>query len=122
MRFPRRILVLLGVASILFASIAALSWLPLSEHWRTQSPDGTFVAVARAQPLYALLPVMPGGGSDKPGWVTVYKGGRSCGAAPVEMVSFAYHLAWQLDARPRAAEIRLVARWNLDDCSVEIFR
>jgi len=62
---------------------------------------------------------MPGQGSDKPGRVTVYRGSQSCGSARVPMVSFAYDLRWELDAKPRRAEIRLGATWNLDDCSVE---
>ena len=92
---------------------------PVIEHWRTTSPDGAFVAIAHTQPIYSFIGVMPGQGSDKPGRVTVYRGNQSCGSAWVPMVSFVYDLRWELDTKPRRAEIRLVATWNLDDCSIE---
>jgi hypothetical protein len=111
---------------ILFAGIAAVAvstviplFAPINEHWRTQSPDGAFIAVAHTQPIYSLIGAIPGQGSDKPGRVTIYRGGQSCGAAWVPVVSLAYDLRWEIDTRPRRAEIRLVATWNLDDCVLE---
>jgi len=35
------------------------------------------------------------------------------------MVSLAHRLRWEVDTRPRRADIRLLAIWNLDDCTVE---
>lgn len=109
------LLVLAGLFSAAVA-VGTLAFAPTLEHWRTQSPDGTFVAVVHTQPFRSFIPVMPGGGSDKPARITVYRNGQSCGSAWLEMASFAYELRWQLDAQPRRAEIRLVATWNLDAC------
>jgi hypothetical protein len=92
---------------------------PTDEHWRTQSPDGTFIAIAHTQPIRSLIGIMPGQGSDKPGRVTVYRGSQSCGSAWMPMVWMARDLRWEVDTRPRRAEIKLIATWNLDDCTVE---
>jgi hypothetical protein len=35
------------------------------------------------------------------------------------MVWMANDLRWELDTCPRRAEIKLVATWNPDDCTVE---
>ena len=84
-----------------------------------QSPDGAFTAIARTQLIYSFIGVMPGQGSDKPGRVTVYRSSQSCGSAWVPMVWMANDLRWEVDTRPRRAEIKLIATWNLDDCSIE---
>jgi hypothetical protein len=115
----RWLLILLAGLAVAAASVAALAFAPVSEHWRTTSPDRMFVAIAHTQPVYSFIGVMPGQGSDKPGRVTVYRGNQSCGSAWVPMVSFVYELRWQLDAKPRRAEINLGATWNLDSCSIE---
>jgi hypothetical protein len=112
------VILLAGIAAVTGSMVIPL-FSPADEHWRTQSPDGAFVAIAHTQPIYSLIGVMPGQGSDKPGRVTIYRGSQSCGSAWVPMVSFAYDLRWETDTRPRRAEIRLVATWNLDECSVE---
>jgi hypothetical protein len=111
------VLVILAAA---VTATAAVLLSPVLEHARRESPDGAFVAVAHTQPFYALIPVMPGAGGDKPGRITVYRGEENCGSAWVEMVSFFYDLRWLLDGWPRRAEIRLAVTWNLDDCSMEI--
>jgi hypothetical protein len=36
------------------------------------------------------------------------------------MVWMARDLTFEVDQRPRRAEIRLVATWNLDDCTVDV--
>jgi hypothetical protein len=101
-------------------SVVVSMFAPVDEHWRTQSPDGAFVAIMHTQPIYSVIGVMPGQGSDKPGRVTIYRGNQACGSAWVPMVSLAYRLRWEVDTRPRRAEIRLIATWNLDDCTVDI--
>ena len=111
-------MLLTGIGAVAASMVIAL-FSPVSEHWRATSPDGEFVAIAHTQPIYSFIAVMPGQGSDKPGRVTVYRGNQSCGSAWVPMVSFVYDLRWELDTKPRRAEIRLVATWNLEDCSVE---
>ncbi|HZO47228.1 MAG TPA: hypothetical protein VFB68_15140 [Xanthobacteraceae bacterium] len=115
----RWLLILLAGLFIVAVPIAISLFSPISEHWRTTSPDGAFIVIAHTQPIYSLIGVMPGQGSDKPGRVTVYRGNQSCGSAWVPMVSFAYDLRWELDTKPRRAEIRFGATWNLDDCAIE---
>ena len=112
-------LILLTGIGVVAASSAISLFSPIIEHWRTPSPDGTFVAIAHTQPIFSFIGVMPGQGSDKPGRVTVYRGSQSCGSARVPMVSFVYDLRWELDTKPRRAVINLGATWNLDSCSIE---
>src|SRR2546423_105656 len=107
------------VFAVLIAAVMALIFLPLSEHSRRQSPDGAFVAIARTQPFHAMVPVMPGQGSDKPGQVTIYRGNQSCGSAWLHAVSQFDDLRWDLDRKPPRAVINLGATWNLDNCSLE---
>ena len=118
MRYRRPLLIVVAVV----AAVMALLLSPVQQHWRTQSPDGAFAAVARSQPIRSLIPILPGGGSDKPGRVTVYRGDQPCGSAAVPMVSYVYDVRWELDAKPRRAELRLIATWNLDACTVEVLR
>jgi hypothetical protein len=99
--------------------LVLLLFVPIMRHKRFQSPDGRFAVVLQTQPIYALIPTMPGGGGDLPARATLYEGRKSCGAVWLEMASLADDLQWQLDSKPRAAEIRLVGRWNLDACSLE---
>jgi hypothetical protein len=112
------LMLLTGIGAVA-ASMAIALFSPVSEHGRARSPDGEFVAIAHTQPIYSFIGAMPGQGSDKPGRVTVYRGNQSCGSAWVPMMSFIYDLRWDVDTKPRRAEIRLVATWNLDDCSIE---
>lgn len=111
------------LAGSILAAIGGLGvtlFLPAFTFREMASPDGAFVAVMRTRLFDSLLPVMPGQGSDRPGRVTLYrKDGRSCGSAALAMVSFAYDLSWNLDARPRTARIGPIATWNLDECTVE---
>ena len=111
-------ILLAGIAAVAASTVIPL-FAPLNVHWRTQSPDGAFVAVAHTQPIYSLIGAMPGQESDKPGRITIYRSGQSCGTVWVPVVSLAYDLRWQTATRPRRAEIRLVATWNLDECSIE---
>jgi hypothetical protein len=115
----RMLLILVASIGAVAISIVILLVTPINAHWRTRSPDGTFTAIAHTQPFYSFIAVMPGQGSDKPGRVTVYRGSQACGSAWVPMVWMARDLRWEVDTRPRRAEIRLVATWNLDDCIVE---
>jgi hypothetical protein len=115
----RRWRIVLPTVVALIAAMAALLFAPIVEHHRVQSPDGVFTAVVRTQPFRALIGAMPGQGSDKPGRVTVYRGSQSCGSVWLPMVSFLYDLRWETEQRPRRAEIRLTATWNLDTCARE---
>lgn len=89
------------------------------EHSRVSSPDGRFVAVT-SSPIYQfVIPMMPGGGSDKSGYITVYTAdGRSCGRAPIEMLWMIQDLRWS----PERAELSLVAEWDLANCRIHIER
>ncbi len=111
-------MLLTGIGAVA-ASVVIPLFSPVSEHGRATSPDGEFVAIAHTQPIYSVIGAMPGQGSDKPGRVTVYRGNQPCGSAWVPMVALVYDLRWELDTMPRRAEIKLVATWDLDDCSVE---
>jgi hypothetical protein len=101
--------------------VLLLAWLLLwpREHARLSSPDGRFEAIAWTRPIQGLLPGMPGGGSDQPGWVEILRkeDGRSCGTAPLTSV-------WMLgDLRWSEAEAELVGQdrldsWDLESCRV----
>ena len=112
------IMLIISVCTVAGSIVVALL-VPVNEHWRAQSPDDAFTAIAHTQLIHSFIGMMPGQGSDKPARVTVYRGNQSCGSAWVPMVWMARDLTWQIDTRPRRAEIRLVAIWNLDDCIVE---
>jgi hypothetical protein len=106
------------VASLI-ACVVALISLPFvltGEYSRVTSPDGRFYAVATFPIWQSYVPMLPGQGGDKSGSVTVYTSdGRSCGRAPVEMVSFIRDLEWGTNR----AEIRLVAEWDLSKRRVQ---
>ena len=99
--------------------LGTLLFLPVLKHSHRESPDGHFLLVVRTQPIYALIPMMRGAGSDLPARATLYKDGKSCGSAALPIASFVYELKWHLDAKPREAEIKFGGRWNLDACTVE---
>jgi hypothetical protein len=114
----RRAYIVLNICGAVVLLVSVL-FMPLLKHSHRESPDGHFMIVVRTQPIYALIPHMPGGGSDLPGRATLYKDGKSCGSVALPMASLIYELQWHLDARPREAEIRSAGRWNLDECAVE---
>ena len=115
----RAIAIVLLLVSGILAVLVAFLFAPVLEHTRRASSDGHFVVMVRTQPLYLLVPTMPGGGSDKPARATLYKDGRSCGSAELPMASFVYDLKWEMDVRPRRADIKFGGSWNLDDCTVK---
>ncbi|MBL9166217.1 MAG: hypothetical protein JNN07_00580 [Verrucomicrobiales bacterium] len=81
------------------------------------SPDGRFTAVIEYSSWRSLVPMVPGSSSDKPGFVTIYSSdGRSLGRAPVPMLQLARDFQWEADA----AEIPLIARWDLSRGSVTV--
>src|SRR5262245_23399606 len=110
--------ILLG--SLIALPFAAAAWAtaPVLEHFRSQSSDGAFTVIARTQPYWSFVSVMPGQGSDKPARITLYRGNQSCGSAWADMAWMAREMRFEMDARPRRLSIRFVADWNLDDCSV----
>ena len=103
-----------------FALLVVLAFLPLHAVGEAKSPDGAFVAVVKAPIIYRYLSVMPGQAGDRPGSITIYRDGRSCGAAPVDMVSMIDDLRWDLAKSPREVSLVATARWNLDACTVEV--
>jgi hypothetical protein len=114
----RRAFIILNVCGAVVL-LASFLFAPILRHSHRQSPDGHFTIVLRTQPIYALIPARPGGGSELPARATLYKDGRSCGSVWLPMASFVYDLKWQLDAKPRAADIEFGGRWNLDDCTAQ---
>lgn len=98
--------------------LVALLFVPLFELERTTSPDGAFSAVMHVQPIEQFATRMPGGGGDIRVRVTIYQDRRACGSAWVPLAWMAREVVWDLDRLPRRARIKLVAEWNLDDCSV----
>jgi hypothetical protein len=110
------------VYQVAFAMLAVSAVVTLFSHvvesFRAQSPDGAFTVVARTQPFRFVIAAMPGQGSDKPALVSLYKDTQLCGSVHAEMLSMAYEMLWEMDAKPRRLEIKFVADWNLDDCSV----
>jgi hypothetical protein len=114
----RRAFIVLNICGAVVL-LGSLLFMPVLRHSHRQSPDGHFTIILRTQPIYALIPVMPGSGSDLPARATLYKDGHSCGSAWLPMASFVYDLRWRLDAQPRAAEIKFGGIWNLDDCTVQ---
>ena len=104
-------LAVLGVGVFLFGDVEAS---------RVTSPDGAFVAVTTYRRFEAFVPRGPGGGSDKPGRLELFRvsDGRSCGSAPLSMVWMANELTWALTATPRSASAAMTS-WNLDTCRVD---
>jgi hypothetical protein len=56
----------LVLGALIALPFAAATWAtaPVLEHRRTQSPDGAFTVVARTQPCWMFVAVMPGQGGD----------------------------------------------------------
>jgi hypothetical protein len=114
----RRAFIILNVCGAVVL-LGTVLFMPLLRHSHRESPDGHFMIVVRTAPIYALIPHMPGSGSDLPARATLYKDGKSCGSVALSMASFVHDLRWRLDRAPREAEIKFGGRWDLDDCSVE---
>src|SRR5260221_8555818 len=109
----RRAFIVLNICGAVVL-LGTLLFLPLQRHSHRESPDGHFLVVVRTQPIYALIPIMPGGGSDRPARATLYKDGKSCGSAALPMASLVYDLQWRWDGQPRVAELRFGARATID--------
>ena len=104
----------------LLAGLSALLFAPLLTYREVPSPDGEFVAIAKASLFFSLVPVMPGQAGDKPGRVTIVrKDGWPCGTVAVEMVGLVTDVRWRLEDKPRAATLVGSAAWNLDACTVD---
>jgi hypothetical protein len=113
----KRLRIVIPLAALVVVVASALAaGLRTEEYYRASSPDGRHYAVATYRLYQACIPRMPGGGGDKPGYVTVFtRGGLSCGRAPVPMVNVVYSLRW--DAK--TASLPGSASWDLVDCRVE---
>lgn len=87
----------------------------LTEQIRVHSPDGRFYAVAASRIWQSYLPMSPGGGSDKPGYVTIFtKQGTPCGTVHVPMIWMIEEIQWSATT----AHLRTVAEWDLTDHEV----
>ncbi|MFN7973354.1 MAG: hypothetical protein U0166_13575 [Acidobacteriota bacterium] len=87
----------LAVALALVSGVAAAYLFAPVEYARIASPDGRWVAVATHLRYLGFLPMMPGGGGDKPGQVTIYRvaDGRSVGSAPIELCWMLSDIRWE---------------------------
>jgi hypothetical protein len=111
--------VVLGICIVVIGMLASLPLVITTESWRVTSPDGRFYAVVTSPIWQSYVSVMPGGGSDKSGYVTVYtREGKSCGRAPVEMVWMIQDMEWS----ETNAELKLVAEWDLINHTVKSVR
>ena len=82
------------------------------EYTRVKSPDGRFICIAFFPYWKSLVPMTPGSGGDKSGFVEIRgANGRSLGSAPIEMVSMIHGLKWYSDA----ASIPCVHDWDLKE-------
>jgi hypothetical protein len=107
--------VILIVGCCLLA-VADTLWTDPADVRGVTSPDGKYKAVVTERFSWqSFAPVMPGHGSDAPGYVTIYRlsDGQSCGRAPVEFMWMA-DVEWGEDT----ARVENVASWDLVDCSV----
>ena len=104
----------------ILAGLSAALFAPLLTYREVPSPDGEFVAIAKASAFFSLVPVMPGQAGDKPGRITIVrKDGWPCGSAVVKMVGLVTEVRWRLDGKPREATLVGTAMWNLDACTVD---
>ena len=104
----------------ILAGLSAALFAPLLNYREVPSPDGEFVAIAKASAFFSLVPVMPGQAGDKPGRITIVrKDGWPCGLAAVKMVGLVTEVRWRLDGKPREATLVGTAMWNLDVCTVD---
>lgn len=109
----KRIWILATASVACVASFIALRH--TTEYRRIASPDGRFYAVAEHRAYLSLIPMSPGSSSDKPGFVTVFTSdGVSCGRASLPMLQLFTDFRWRTDA----AEIPLVAQWDLSQRTV----
>lgn len=101
------------VAFFIIVSAVLVAGLRTEEYDRVTSPDGRYVAVATYRRYQACVPRMPGGGGDKPGFITLFRrDGSSCGRVSVSMVNFLYSLRWDDGSVSIPAE----ANWDLVGC------
>lgn len=106
----KRIVKFAIIGCVLLCAVALGSLFRLTECRRVASPDGRFYAVATCWACRTYVPMMPGEGGDKPGYVTVFtRDGHSCGSAPLPLASMIDETNWG----STQAELRLVAKWNL---------
>ena len=121
---PRSLL----VPGLLLAALAVMTFVvsvgaflvSRQEYTRFDIPDAGFIGVVTTQPYQSLIMRAPGSGSDKPGFLEIFKAdGTSCGRAELPMVSLAMDVEWYLELKPRTVTVVGTATWNLDDCTVE---
>jgi len=111
----------LGIATAILTlgTLASLPFVITAESRRVTSPDGRFYAVATCPIWQYYVPMSPGSGGDKSGYITVFtREGKSCGRVPVDMVWMIQDIKWSATT----AELPLVAEWDLTKETVEYFR
>lgn len=106
MKLPPRWFTIGYVALGVFLAVA----LRRLEYQRVYSPDERFYIVAEYPAYQGWLPVMPGGGGDKAGYVTLYTAdGQKLRSDKLDMMQMIGDLHWSSDS----VEIRTVLLWDL---------
>jgi hypothetical protein len=91
------------------ALVAGFAFWP-KEYGRESSPDGKYFAVAKYRNYQSWLPMFPGAGGDKAGWIVILtRDGKEIGKTDVGMVSQIRDLRWS----PASVELPLVATFKL---------
>ncbi|MBC2600533.1 hypothetical protein [Puniceicoccus vermicola] len=82
-----------------------------AEYQKIKSPDGRFEATAYYHRYKEWLPLSPGQGGDKSGWIKIESlSGENFGDLKVDRISRINEIEWT----PGTAEIKLLGTWNLE--------
>jgi hypothetical protein len=109
----------IATAILILGTLASLPFIITAEDRRISSPDGRFYAVAACPIWQYCVPMAPGGGGDKSGYVTVFtREGKSCGRVPIDMVWMIGEMQWNATT----AVLPLVAEWDLAKQTVKYSR
>jgi hypothetical protein len=101
----------LWIALMAFAVFCAAVFLAANHRTivhETQSPRGGYIAKLSVKTFHSFMPMMPGSGSDKPGYVEIVnKDGDSMGEIPVPMLQDA-GVIWV----PNGAQLKVIGEWD----------
>lgn len=78
-----------------FVLISILLFRPI-EYEKIDSPDSRYYLIIYYRLFNSIVPIMPGGSGDKPGFATMYSSdGHNLGTLPVSMLSLATEIKWE---------------------------
>ena len=82
-----------------------------AEQFRLQDPSGKYTAIVSSRRFLSYIPMMPGQGSDKPGFLTIVDDNDAAlGRIPVDMIQMARDIKWT----PTGTKITLIGEWNFE--------